>query len=410
MATTGDVKKNKGATGSTAGKAKSNGNGEGKAAAAGKPGAPAAAAAAAAAAAQRSFCALPKVPERVFSPNVFGERLALILTLQKAWVNGTVLTYYFFDKSTDGEHVRYNDGSTAWVTWVGNNADKKVVRDAFAAWKAVGIGLDFKEVAAREDAQVRIGFMQGDGAWSYVGRDIRDQGVNARTMNFGWDLSGPDGVDTALHEIGHTLGFPHEHQNPNAGIVWNEEAVYNALAAPPNGWDRDKTHYNIIRKLPGHEVRGSNWDPNSVMHYPFAPGLIKEPTPYASGLYPAGGLSAEDKRWVRQFYPPMTNAPLPRLQPTLSQALKLSPGQQADFEIVPDVTQYYRLGTFGVSDTLLVLFEDEGGTLRYRAGDDDSGKDANAEIRIKLVRNRRYVLRVRLFYKEAGGDTSVMMW
>ena len=31
-------------------------------------------------------------------------------------------------------------------------------------------------------------------------------------MNFGWDLTQPGEIDTALHEIGHTIGFPHEHQ------------------------------------------------------------------------------------------------------------------------------------------------------------------------------------------------------
>ena len=46
-------------------------------------------------------------------------------------------------------------------------------------------------------------------------------------MNFGWDVSTPYGKDTALHEIGHALGFPHEHQNPNAGIVWDVDAVNN---------------------------------------------------------------------------------------------------------------------------------------------------------------------------------------
>jgi len=40
------------------------------------------------------------------------------------------------------------------------------------------------------------------------------------------------GLDTAVHEIGHSLGFPHEYQNPKAGIVWNEEAVYAALGQP----------------------------------------------------------------------------------------------------------------------------------------------------------------------------------
>jgi len=54
-------------------------------------------------------------------------------------------------------------------------------------------------------------------------------------MNFGEPLVGsPRGFDTALHEIGHTLGLKHEHQNPYAGIVWDEEEVYAYTAKPPN--------------------------------------------------------------------------------------------------------------------------------------------------------------------------------
>ena len=45
-------------------------------------------------------------------------------------------------------------------------------------------------------------------------------------MNFGWDLTPLGRSTTALHEIGHTLGMPHEHQNPFAGIAWDEETVY----------------------------------------------------------------------------------------------------------------------------------------------------------------------------------------
>ena len=73
------------------------------------------------------------------------------------------------------------------------------------------------------------------------------------------------------HEIGHTIGFPHEHQNPNAGIVWDEEAVYRALGGPPNNWSRETTFHNIIRKIQPDRVQGSTWDPDSVMHYPFEP-------------------------------------------------------------------------------------------------------------------------------------------
>src|SRR4030095_16307705 len=178
------------------------------------------------------------------------ERARLIQVSADKWVNGTVLHYYFFDKATDGQTVFFADGTSEFRSWRTTEAEKQVVRRAFETWKNVGGGLEFKEVKCRDEAEIRIGFQRGDGAWSYIGRDVLDTGKDARTMNFGWDLTRhPSELDTAIHEIGHTLGFPHEHQNPNAGIVWNEEAVYTALAGPPNNWSREKTFNNIIRKI-----------------------------------------------------------------------------------------------------------------------------------------------------------------
>jgi hypothetical protein len=66
--------------------------------------------------------------------------------------------------------------------------------------------------------------------------------------------------------------------------------------------------------------------------------------------------------------------------------------------------------TFGSSDTLMVLFEDTGGELRYRTGDDDSGEDRNACIRRRLYKGRKYVLRLRLYYADRPGETAVMWW
>ena len=151
-------------------------------------------------------------------------------------MNGTTLRYWFFDKP---------------AKWTAPKKELDVVRAAFKSWKALGIGLDFLEVKTQAEADIRIAFQQADGSWSYLGTDIRTRRSDVRTMNFGWSLVEDlqEGMDTAIHEIGHTLSFPHEHQNPFAGIVWDEEAVYKSLAAPPNGWSRATTFHNIIRKI-----------------------------------------------------------------------------------------------------------------------------------------------------------------
>jgi hypothetical protein len=360
----------------------------------------------------RFYCAMPKVPPRVLPRDINPARARAIISNEDKWVNGTTLHYWFFDnRSKHGENVLLTDGSREWVTWVGAERQREVVRKAFQQWKKLGIGLDFEEVDSADEAEVRIGFMDGDGSWSYIGTYVLKFGPAERTMNFGWDLSGADGPDTALHEIGHTLGLPHEHQNPFAGIVWDEEAVYDALAQPPNEWDRETTHYNIIRKLDPDSVQGSSWDPDSIMHYPFEPHLIKKPKRYQDeGLTPRGGLSDRDKAWIRSFYPPEDDSALPELLPSQSQPLALRNGEQQNFLIRPDATRYYMIRTIGSCDTTVALFADENGKLRYRTADDDSGEDRNASLRVKLIKGRRYVLRVRLKYSDGSSPPAVLMW
>jgi hypothetical protein len=343
----------------------------------------------------RSFCTLPQVAPRTFDTSVSPDRVRLIQLIGKKWVNGTKLRYYFFESGPNSA----------------GNEQKDIVRQGFEVWRKVGIGIRFEEVRNISEAEVRIGFLQGDGAWSYVGRDVIDiprQGE--RTMNFGWDLrADPRGVDVPVHEIGHTLGFPHEHQNPFAGIVWNEEAVYRYFGNPPNNWPRDTTFYNVLRKLATGEVQGSQWDPNSIMHYAFAAGLIDQPAQYRNGLSPSGGLSERDIQQVRFFYPPLDGSSYTELKPFHSEVLSLAPAEQKNFVVNPSATRNYTIQTFGKSDTVMVLFEDQNGDLKYVAGDDDSGTDLNARINVRLYQGRRYVLRIRLYSNFSTGETSVML-
>ncbi|WP_247235715.1 M12 family metallopeptidase [Telluribacter sp. SYSU D00476] len=346
------------------------------------------------------YCSLVTAPPTPLPPDVAGVRARLILLSRKKWVNGTRLRYYFFNGPSDGSPT----------AWKGAEAQKNVVRQAFGVWKSQGIGLEFEETNDKNEAEIRIGFLKGDGAWSYVGRDVIDfvTSPNERTMNFGWDISNE--LDTALHEIGHTLGAPHEHQNPFAGIVWDEEAVYAALAAPPNNWPRETTYHNIIRKLSVSEVEGSTHDPNSVMHYPFGPGLIKEPVEFRNGIEPAGGLSAKDIEFVKKFYPPLTKKDYIELKLAKSEVLNIKAGEQKNFVFKPTISRRYKIETFGTMDTVMVLFERSNGEELYLAGDDDSGTNLNSRIQIRLLKGREYVIRLRLYYAESEGSGSVMVY
>lgn len=338
--------------------------------------------------APRPYCDVRPQTVPVLSSELNSGRLSAIRVMRSKWVNGTLLHYHFLD---------------------GPEPQRQAVRDAFREWKGLGIGLEFVEVADASEAEVRVAFDQSDGSWSYVGRDILGINVAEPTMNFGWDLTDDYGHTTALHEIGHTLGLPHEHQNPFAGIVWDEPKVYAYFAGAPNNWSQQQTFHNVLRKLEPADVEGSQWDPDSVMEYWFPGGLIKEPAQYSEGLQPAGGLSEVDKEWVRRWFPPL-GPTMRRLEPFVSVPLSLSPGQQADFVVEPTASRSYELGTFGTADTVMVLFEDVGGELRYVKGDDDSGTDRNAQITAKLFQGRRYVVRLRLYLAGQSGQTAVMLW
>ena len=357
------------------------------------------------------YCSLPQQPAPSYPPGLAAERLGALMAGRQMWVNGTVLHFCFFDGESDASAIPVpGTGETRRVSWVGAEEQRDVVRECFREWQGLGTGVSFTETGVRSEAELRIGFQQGDGSWSAVGRDALSVGLTERTMNFGWDLTAPGQRGTALHEIGHALGMLHEHQSPFAGIHWDDEAVYADLAGPPNYWSRDKTHFNILRKLDPDEVNGSVWDPLSVMEYQFAAGLILEPEQYRGGVHPPGSLSPADKEFVLRWYPPAERREPAALAPFRSVPLRLGPGEQADFTLEPPETRAYTVGTFGACDTVAVVFEERDGEPRFLAGRDDGGTPHNATLGVRLVRGRRYVVRVRLYSSWGSGETAVMCW
>lgn len=321
------------------------------------------------------------------------DRDRAIVQLTDKWLNGTVLHYYFYTSRQKG----------------GRPAERTIIRRAFKTWQELGIGIRFAETDDPGQADVRIAFQRGQGDWSYIGTELEDVPRTQETMNFGFAVRGKEGFHTALHEIGHTLGLPHEHQNPQGGIVWDEEVVYANCAAPPNEWDRATTYGNIISKLDPDDIQGSTWDPDSIMHYAFDPGEILEPARYRTGLTPKGGLSPRDITWIKRFYPPLPDTQLPDLAVGRPVELLLDHGEQLNLLFEPPQSRRYQIRTTGACDTHVGLFENQRGQPVRIAADDDSGQDRNASITRKLTRARQYIVRVRMKFADDSRPASLVV-
>ena len=146
------------------------------------------------------------------------------------------------------------------------------------------------------------------------------------------------------------------------------------------------------------------------MHYPFGAGLIKSPAEFINGIFPAGGLSAKDKEFVKKFYPPLASGDYIELKVSQSQLLDIKPGEQKNFKFKPTRSKKYKIETFGTLYTVMVLFEKVGTEEVYLSGDDDSGTDYNSIIHLRLIKGREYIIRVRLFYAEDEGSGSLMVY
>lgn len=160
-----------------------------------------------------------------------------------------------------------------------------------------------------ENAEIRISFKL-TGSWSYLGTDALLADKTEPTMNYGWLKEHTEENEysrVVLHEFGHALGLVHEHQNPNANIPWDKEAVYRKFMAPPNNWTKEVIDRNLFDKINPADARATSFDPESIMIYQITNDMT-------IGDFEVEGntvLSERDKSFIQRLYPRGANAERP---------------------------------------------------------------------------------------------------
>ncbi len=321
---------------------------------------------------------LPSERMRFHSTVRRGGAVRALIPIGKTWMNGTTLR----------------------VRFIGGSAAQRAKAKEQALWWTVHANLKF-EFGTAADAEIRVTFDESDGAWSYIGTDCRAIPLDQPTMNLGFLDGG-----TAAHEFGHAIGLAHEHQNPQGGITWNEAAVIADLSGPPNHWDEATIRHNVLRKYAVSQVRGTHFDPDSIMLY-FFPGSW-----VASGVGTQANevLSALDKAFIAgaQAYP--------RDAPTADDAVLVKVGASRRTQAAigkageEDLFMFevarggrHTIDTRGDTDVVMKLFGPDSHTDLI-AEDDDSGVGTNARLTVDLVAGR-YHVQVR-HYDRARGKGS----
>lgn len=324
---------------------------------------------------------LPAQTMRLQSTVRRGGATRALIVASKTWMNGTTLRVRFI-------------GGTA--------AQRNTAKQQAEWWSAhANIHFTFGEAA---DAEIRVTFDSTDGAWSYVGTDNRAIPLNQPTMNLGFLDGG-----TAAHEFGHAIGLAHEHQNPAGGIAWNEARVIADLSGPPNHWDEATVRHNVLRKYAVDQIRGTDFDPASIMLYAF-PGSW---TRSGVGTQANDVLSDRDKAFIASA------AAYPRNAPTADDAVVVKvgasrrtqaaigkAGEEDLFTFTVERGARHTIDTRGPTDVVMKLFGPDSRT-NLIAEDDDSGVGTNARLIVDLIPGS-YFVQVRHYDRSRGkGDYSI---
>lgn len=205
----------------------------------------------------------------------------------------------------------------------------------FNAWGA-GANIVFQEASAGL-AQVRVARTRGEGYWSYLGTDVLQIPRGQPTMNldsFTMSTSEAEFRRVVRHEVGHTLGCPHEHLRA-AVIRRLHRARTIAYFRQQHGWSEAMTVSNVLTPLEEAWIIATpQADETSIMTYQLPGSITTDGRPVVGG----NDINALDAEFMAQRYPPVTPPPPPPPPPPAGGVITIDPARKT-FSVPPDWTR-----------------------------------------------------------------------
>ncbi|PJZ44123.1 M12 family metallopeptidase [Leptospira brenneri] len=223
-------------------------------------------------------------------------------------------------RSVEVKGTRWKNGKIIRILFLGGTkAERQTVRQFAVEWtRYANLTFEFFDSVSQlrgQKSDIRIDFVQGDGANSAIGNEAEYFEQNERTMNLEWvDKS------TILHEFGHALGLDHEHQNPSNHTPWNRKAIFAELSK--QGWTIEMVDDFVIKPHDRNLVNFSQYDPQSIMVYSYPASWTLD----GSSVDQNEELSEMDKINIAKMYPGKTSVGEENIAPVIpvSQAQTIS--------------------------------------------------------------------------------------